>query len=191
MSLESLAADAVLPGSGEALKAMGFIRRHGPGILMGLALVAALALLYWAPWAEARGRHSRDLEVAGLNRTISDMKAAEAKAAADAAIKARGIETAQTSGTEGSNHEIEDQRNRALSLAAGYLAQLRTKAAAGNPGGANAAGGPAGAPGSSGLSAGAGGVSVLDADDVRICTENTVKALGVLPWWEKMHAIPR
>jgi hypothetical protein len=188
---EALAANAVIPGSGVLVKVGGFFARHGPGILMAWLVVGLLGLLYWAPWAVSRGAHSRDLEVAGLQKTIADMKAADAKATAEAATKARAAETAQNAVKEGSDHEIDDLRTRALALAATRLAQLRgapsqAAATAGVVGGQGGGVSPA-----AGLPATAGRVSVVDGDDLRICTENTVKALGILPWWTKNAAIPR
>ena len=185
------AANVVVPGSGVLVKVGGFISRHGPGILMTLATLALAGLLYWEPWAVSRGAHSRDLEVAGLQKTIADMKAAEAKAKADAEAKARTIEGAQTQAKEGSNHEIQDMRDRALALATARLAQLHAPAS-GFAATAGAGGKAAGSGAGTGLAdAGPGAMSLMDDDDLRICTENTVKALSWSRWWAKINAIPR
>lgn len=190
-NVAAVGANAVVPGSGVLVKVGGFIGRHGPGILMALVTVALAALLYWAPWAVSRGAHSRDLEVAGLQKTIADMKAAEAKARADAEAKARAIEGAQTQAKEGSNNEIQDMRSVALALANARVAQLH--AAASQVGTAAAGGGKAsGAGGGTGLAAaGPGSMPLMDDDDLRVCTENTVKALSWSRWWAKINAIPR
>lgn len=186
----AVAANAVVPGSGVLVKVGGFISRHGPGILMALVSVALAGLLYWAPWAVSRGAHSRDLEVAGLQKTIADMKAADAKATAEAEAKARAVEGAQTQAKEGSNHEIQDMRDRALALATARLAQLHQPAQAGTA--AAGVGEAANAGGGAGLApAGSGSMPIMDDDDLRICTENTVKALSWSRWWLKIQAIQR
>lgn len=54
--IERRVADAVVPGSGEAL---GIVQRLKPLLpyLIGLvAILAAAGMIYWAPWAQARGR---------------------------------------------------------------------------------------------------------------------------------------
>ena len=190
MSIETMALNAVLPGAGTALGFGQFIRRHLPGMLMMLVVVVLAGALYWAPWAEARGRHSRDLEVAGLKNKYADLQAADANAQAAAVAHALEIERAQDKVKEAQANETQDLLARARADAAAYAVRLRRQAA-----GTAQGNGQQSAPGQGGGSAagapGDGPLSFLDAGDLQICTENTVKAVSWQAFWTKLKAIAR
>lgn len=70
-----------------------FVRPFLPYILSALAVIA---LLYGAySWAWERGAHSRDAEVSALTQTITNLKAASAKAQADNLAHVQTVETKQ------------------------------------------------------------------------------------------------
>ena len=134
------------------------------------------------------GFHKRDAEVAALNQTIVNMRAASEQALANARSNNHRIEAAQNAATQESSHELQDQLAAARAAAAAYAERLRSAEA--HSGGAGQAG-TSGSPDASRSAAGAGAVSVMDDDDFRLCSENTVKAIGWRAWWLRINAIPR
>jgi len=149
----------------------------------GAIAIIALGLLLWrAPWAENRGFHKRDAEVAALNDTITNMKAASAasKAKNDAYVAAKNAKNARI------QKEAEDAVTQssadARAAVRDYILRHPAQAAAGN-----ASGGIA--PGSTpapGATAGAGQMSVVDAEDLLACTDAVVVAVGWQEWWSKL-----
>jgi hypothetical protein len=135
-----------------------------------------------------RGFHKRDAEAAALNLTIANMKAASEQALANARATNHRIEAAQNAATQESSHELQDQLAAARAAAAAYAERLRSAEAA--PGGTGQAGASS-ASDASRPAAGTSPVSVMDDDDFRLCSENTVKAIGWRAWWLRINAIPR
>jgi len=187
---EEAAANAVVPGSGALVHIGLWLRKHWQTIVVVVLVVGAAALVQRAPWAERRGFHSRDGEVAGLKKQYADLQAADAKAQADAIQHALDVEHAQDQAKEVQAHETQDLLARARADAAAYAGRLRAQAA-----GAAKGDGQQSAPGEGGGAAGGadgtGGLSLMDAGDLQACTDNTVKALGWQSFWAKLKAIPR
>jgi hypothetical protein len=88
--------------------------------------------------------------------------------------------------TETNQHDLESQLANARALAADYARRMRANAAAANPG-RPGEGGVSQAAASPGIADGAGGVPLVGDNDLRICTENTVKAIG----WQRFYEAER
>jgi hypothetical protein len=166
----------------------------GPLLLLGAAYWAGdhfgarrentrLSTKYGA--AMERALHSIDI-------TTERLKRARAVAEAADQANARRVEGAQATITLEEVDALQHNLDTARALAAAYARRLRDQAAGGATTGGG--GGPAGQPQaarSAAGAAGAGALSVVDEDDLLICTENTVKAQGWVTWWKKVSAIPR
>jgi hypothetical protein len=88
--------------------------------------------------------------------------------------------------TETNQHDLESQLAGARALAADYARRMRANAAAADPG-RPGEGGISQAAASPGGADGAGGVPLVGDADLRICTENTVKAIG----WQRFYEAER
>ena len=162
-----------------ALAAWSLVRRFWWAPLLVAAVIAAM--IYRADarhnlkgWQGEKAAHELDL---------ANIRAASAKAIADNIADVRAKESDAATIVEDKQHDLESQLADARRLAADYARRMRTGAAGTDPRDAGAAtiGKVASTPSDP---LGSGGVSLLDEDDVRICTDNTVKALG----WPEYYA---
>jgi hypothetical protein len=181
---------AVAPPAGALVHIALWLRKHWQTIVVVLVIGALAALIWRAPWAESRGFHSRDAEVGALKQQYAELKAADAKAQADAVANAFRIEHAQDQVKEAQANETQDLLTRARADAARYAERLRTQAAGTAQGNGEQSAASEGGR-SAGGAAGAGSMPVMDAGDLQICTENTVKAIGWQAYWAKLKTIPR
>lgn len=124
---------------------------------------------------------------------IRDARAARARALAQDLAHARDIEARDATITKEHQDALSRKLADALRRADDYARELRARAAGSagaGTGGGRAADLPAAA-GASGAAAGAGGTAELDADDIRICTRNSVIAEGWADYWAAAFAEPR
>jgi hypothetical protein len=126
---------------------------------------------------------------ARFNEFAADVRANTATAHAADQAHARRVEAAQSAVTQGATRDLETQLADARRVAADYARRLRAEAAQAHPGGGGTANLPAAAIPAR-PAAGAGGAALLD-EDIRICTENTVKAEAWPAWWAKQQEIVR
>jgi hypothetical protein len=132
-------------------------------------------------------------QIRALGVALDDVDAAAKLARANNTTNNTRIDTAQVAVGKETGDELDQQLADARAAgAADYARRVRSGPSAcpvdrGDPGqsAAATASGPAAA------TAGAGGVPSLDADDVRICSDNTVKALGWQRWNGRVSAIPQ
>lgn len=151
--------------------------------LIGALVIGLLvqALIYSGNIAECEAR--RNEVQAALDRTKSDYRTAQAQAQADNLSKVREIERANAAKTQEIQSDLETQLADARVAGAGYAERLRLAREA-VARAAHAAGMPAkGDPAS--VAADASGEADL-AENIRICSENTVKADGWQRWWESV-----
>lgn len=143
---------------------------------IGYALLAiGIASFIWH-----RGYHSRDAEVAALNQTIANMKAASAQAAADNLAHVRAVEAKNAAIQKDMEDALETQLADARAAAGAFVVRQRAQAATDNAG----AGRVSDPPDATGSIDDAGGKTLVPDDDLRICAENTVKAQGWADWWK-------
>lgn len=161
-----------------------------------------LALLIWC-LVQRTDLVRKDLKIASYDAAMQRAKAnldlsaerirsARASAAASDQARARAIEQFHTQASQEAARDIETNQAHARALTAAYARGVRDStqgAPAAGSGGGKADGG-----GASGPAAGAddaGRMSVVAEDDLRICADNTVKALGWPAWWAKIEAAPK
>ncbi len=112
-----------------------------------------------------------------LGDALDSARLAGTKAIADNLSDVRSTEGKGVAIAEDKQHDLESQLAAARAAGADYARRLRPTggcAATPYPGGAGQGGAPQASVAPGGV-AGAGGVPVMDADDVRICSVNTVK----------------
>lgn len=180
---------AVAPPAGALVHIALWLRKHWQTIVVVLAIGAVVYFVDRAPWAESRGFHSRDAEVGDLKKQYADLQAADAKATAAAVQHALDVEHAQDQAKEDQHAQDQILRASANADLARHIAQLRAQIAAAGWNGRQPASGEDG--GAAGGIVGTGPVSLLDAGDLQICTDNTVKALGWQGLFARLKAIPR
>jgi len=164
-----------------------------------LSLLALLKRFWWAPiilglafvvmvQRGALGR--KDAKIANYANVMKlneeRIKSAAATFKADQESEARRIETAQNQATQETASEYSSRLRAALALAAQRVRNGQTST--GSASGANK-GSSTSQPAIT--ASGNGGMSVVDENDLLICTTNTVKAQGWLAWWKRIQAIPR
>ena len=153
-------------------------REAAIGVLVAtLAIVIAVASLRLE-----KCHRARDDAVAALARTKADYGAAQAKATADNLAAVRGVEQRQAAITNEVQDDLTKKLDAARALGAAHAERLRVQS--------RAARGAAGTAGVSRTADAARGVAdanrdALVADDIRICTDNTVKVAGWRDWWTK------
>lgn len=164
--------------------ALAFILRHWKLVVGGLAFaVMAIALLS----AQGDARHYRrllDNEKAARALDKAAWETASAKAIADNLAYVRSKEDDAATITETTQHDLEKQLASARALAARYAGSVRACAA--NPGSAGETSLPeaSSAPDSAGAT---GRMSVVDEDDLRICSDAVVKARGWPVWYAALR----
>ena len=149
--------------------------------LIGALVIGILvqALIYAGNMAECEAK-TRDA-LAALDATKSNYKTAQAQAQADNLSRVREIERANAAKTQEIQSDLETQLADARVAGAGYAERLRLAREA-VARAAGAAGMPVkGDPAS--VAADARGEADL-AENIRICSENTVKAEGWQHWWD-------
>jgi hypothetical protein len=162
--------------------ALSFAWRHWKLILGGLVALSLSVALFLAR-SDARHAHEAlTAEKASHALDIATWRAASAKAIADNLADVRAKEGDAAIITEKANHDLESQLADARALAADYARRVRA-GTTGDHGNAGQAGIGTIASTASAIG-GTGGVSILDEEDVRICTDNSVKLLG----WQSFYA---
>lgn len=167
-----------------ALEAFGsLVWRHWRLVVPGL-IIAALGIALLLAKGDARHWQKRfDNEAASHQIDIANFKAANAQSIADNLADVRAKEGDAATITEKANHDIESQLADARRLATDYARRVRAAAAGTDQGSAGETRlGEVTSPASHPFSA--GGVPLLDENDVRVCTDATVKAQG----WQSFYA---
>jgi hypothetical protein len=143
---------------------------------IALAVVAVLAFAY------NRGRHSRDTEVATLNQSIANLKAASAAAAARNLAEVRAIETKNVAIQKDMEDALSQQGSSARAALDAYI--LRHPASSGHAGvsGVSQAASPAQATPS------APEAAIVARTDLEACTDAFVMARGWQAWWSQVSA---
>lgn len=161
-----------------------------PWKYIGAALAAiGLAFLLWqAPWAYRRGQHSRDAEVAALNGTIANMKAASAKALADNEAYVARINGLQDQITKDRNDDQPKQIAAGNAAIAEYV-RLHPAPKA-HPGGTGQDHAP-GVPDAPGQPDAPADQAVVPVADLNACNEAWVTATGLQDWIRAEAAIQR
>lgn len=151
------------------------------GLLAALIVTTALiwrgdARHYKALWQQEQAAHALDL---------ANIKEASAKAVADNVADVRAKEGDAATITENKQHDLESQLADARASAAAYASSVRRCPTAANSGSnSDTKVSPAtSAPGSTDDP----GMSIIPADDVRICAENTVKVRGWQDWYGQLR----
>jgi hypothetical protein len=167
-----------------ALEALGsFAWRHWKLILGGLVVAGLSVALFLARNDARRAREALTAEKAAHALDIATWRAASAKAIADNIADVRSKETDAAVITEKANHDLESQLADARRLATDYARRVRAAAAGTDQSGPGETRiGEATSTASHPFSA--GGVPLLDENDVRVCTDATVKAQG----WQTFYA---
>jgi multidrug efflux pump subunit AcrA (membrane-fusion protein) len=173
--------------SGIALRLLNWGARFWPCIV-GVVVILG-AIFYISHRSYQKGFHSRDAEVAALEKTIADVRLKTAEAQAADLARARKIETTDAAITKEENDALQTKLAAARAAAADYAARLRTAAAANQSGG-----GTTDLPGvanPTGLAAGTSSSTVMDEADLEACSVAVVKADGWRDWWLKVSAVER
>jgi cytoskeletal protein RodZ len=167
--------------------ALALAKRFWPYIAAVVLLVAAYL------WVDARGfdrgAHSRDAEVAALEKTIADVRLKTAEAQAKDLEHARKVEATDAAITKETNDALQTKLAAARAAAADYAARLRAATAADK-----SRGGAKDLPGiadTAGLAAGTSSPTVVDEADLEACSVAVVKADGWRDWWLKVSAVER
>lgn len=154
----------------------------GIAIALGAAIIAIDARGY------SRGRHSRDGEVGALGASIDKLKAASAQATADNLTHVRQVETADEQIRKEQTDALSKERDDARAAADRYIRLHPASAAdlghAGSRGLSEAAD-------AAGAAAQPSQPTVVDAEDVRSCTDWVTFGEGWLAWWAKVSTAPR
>ncbi|UIJ46890.1 hypothetical protein LZK98_08100 [Sphingomonas cannabina] len=129
------------------------------------------------------------MQIGYYGNLIRDIRAKRAEAKAEDIAHARAVETAQAAITQETEDALRAQLAAARAAAAAFAERLRSAegSTADVRGNRSAAGLPV-TTGPSQRTAGAGGAPVVDASDLRICSENTVKAQGWQDWYQRVFA---
>jgi hypothetical protein len=161
------------------------LKRFAPYLVV-IATMLALAAYATHKGYQAGIQHEAPT-IAALNATIADVRAKTAQAKVDNLAHVVAVERKNAQVQQEAQNAIEVQRTAARALAADYARRMRDSAEA-HPG----AGGTSGlsqAANAAGSAAGAGGAAELD-EDLRICSDNTVKAAGWQDWYAKVGKQP-
>jgi hypothetical protein len=155
---------------------------------VAIGLGAALILYACYSWAYNRGAHSRDNEIASLQQSIANLKAASAQAQADNNAHVLEVEQRNEQIRKEQTDALTKQRDDAMAAADSFI-KLHTISKA-NPG--NASGNqipqPANTTGSPNTKANPS--VMVSPSDVHACTEAYVTAQGWQDWWDKVSESP-
>jgi len=162
--------------------ALSFAWRHWKAITAVTALISILVYIgilkgdvsHWHKLANQFAEQNKLLE--------ASYTAAQQTARANNIEAVRKAETDGAKISEDKQHDLETKLADARALADAYLVRLRAGTATVDKGTAGQAVVSA-ASGTPGDLVGTGGVSVMDAGDVQVCTANSVKALG----WQQFY----
>ncbi|WP_420137309.1 hypothetical protein [Sphingomonas sp.] len=128
---------------------------------------------------------------ATLNLTAARIRAARAQALAEDLANARRVEAAQAQASQETANALELELAAARAAAADYARRLRDGLQAEASGSGSVAASDGRHADAAGTADSSGRMSIMDEEDLRICSENTVKALAWPVWWVKISAIPR
>lgn len=154
--------------------------RYWRELLIGALTVALAASLLIGSARLARCEQRTTETIAALDKTKSDYVAAQAKAAEQNVQQVRAIEQQNAAKTQEIQDDLTTRLDAARAAGDAHAARLREQAEASRRA-AGATGVPVEADAASNTD-GTGGASLL-ANDIRICSENTVKAQGWQDWW--------
>lgn len=170
---------------------LSFLAPFATRIFGGLSLALALALGVLAMQYTATV-HRLEKEQAAHKATVAGYRAAQAQATADAYAAKVAEEVRTRALQEKFDHDLAQARATAGALADNYIAAHGVQygqALGSAPGGANLPGTAPAAPVTNGPGAGA---VVVGADDIKICTDNTVRLLNGHAWaLEPPHPLQR
>jgi hypothetical protein len=152
---------------------------------IALAILSAVLLVWRAPWAEHRQKAKDQAVIAALNGTISNMRAASDKAAADNKAKVAATQAADEQTRKEQTDALSTKLVDARAAVAAYLQRLRDAQA--HPGSAGTGPIPQTA-GTPSPANGAGESAVVPVADLQICAENTVKSQGWQDWYRAVSA---
>lgn len=169
-----------------ALAIFRIARPFLPWIAGAFALVGAF--LWVDNRGYQRGFHKRDPEVAALNLTIANVKAASAQSAADNLAHVRATETRNVAIQKEAENAIDQAGADARSAVADYV-RLHP-APAGHLSYAGT-GGISVAPTAAGTPVATSPQTVVPASDLTACAEAYVTATGWQAWWGSVSAVPR
>lgn len=153
---------------------------------IGIALAAiALCVLLWrAPWAESRGFHKRDGEVAGLHKQIKDRGDASIAAAEVNRLQVKVIEATQIDHTQDANHDDTIRKVAADDAVASYIRlHHATGSSASGADALRPRANPAGSPSETDPNAGIHDPVVVPASDLVICKDAVLKGQSFDAWW--------
>lgn len=163
------------------MTALALLTRYWREGLIG-ALVALLVVVVLVDTARLTRCKAQTAEaVDALDKTKADYRAAQANAAAMNKAAVLEVEHANAATTQEIQNDLTSQLAAARAAGAAYTARLRDQAGAARR--------PAGSAGVSAEADTAGSTAdanreALVADDIRICSDNTVKVDGWRRWYE-------
>lgn len=134
-------------------------------------------------------------QIQRYGKAFDQVRLAAQTARADGEAEARAVETRDIKIMKEHQDALSRKLAAELRRADDYARRLRAaregSAGGADPGRAGEAGGPAARADTTGGADGAGGAPLLDEEDIRICTANTVKAEGWQDWYGETFAQPR
>jgi hypothetical protein len=166
------------------LIAWRFLRPLMPYIAAALVVLGLLSAYGHREYG--RGKHSRDAEVAALNGTIANFKAASVAAKAQNVAHVATVETAQDAVTKGHENDYPTQLADARAALAAY--KLRHPATSQGDAGHDPVSQVPDAPGKPDADPAQAVVSGADLD---ACAQSYVIAVGLQSWIRDQAAIPR
>lgn len=158
---------------------------------------AALVLVGWL-WSQVRvvtaqrdtARAETEQVKAASEATVANFRAATARAKADDIAHARHVERRYAAANEETTRELTTRLADARALTDRYIRLHPAAAAPADRGGGGDADLPRTAD-AAGAADRAGEATIVPGPDLRICTENTVKAEGWREWWGRVRAATR
>jgi hypothetical protein len=134
-------------------------------------------------------------QIQRYGKAFDQVRLAAQTARADGEAQARAIEARDAKISKEHQDELSQRMATELRRAADYARRLRDQlaglSAAGTDRGAGEAGGAAAHTDAAAAADRTGSTPLLDEDDIRICTANTVKAEGWQDWYRETFAQPR
>lgn len=151
-----------------------------------LAVAAVISLVIWIDHrGYQRGFHKRDAEVAALQKTITDVRTVQAKAAADNVAHVQQVEAAQAAVTKEQTDALSKQLADARATVRAYV--VRQQANQGHAGG-----NPLPVPANpSGAVDDPSSQALVPLADLDACAQAYVTATGWQSWWKAQAGIAR
>lgn len=166
-----------------AADALAFILRYWKVIIAGLITTGLVIALLIARSDAQHFSKLYDAERAAHALDLANVKSVTAKAVADNIADVRAKETDAAAITEDKQHDLESQLADARSSAAAYASRMRCPASSSG----NTEGTTVSETAGTAHSADDNGMSIVPSDDVRICSENTVKVRGWIDYYSALR----